>query len=113
MAAAEGREADFSFDVGETTYYAYNNVTMDALSFTQVQYSFNEGYVRISCTYSAEADLEEIYSLWEQEMSGLYGASSALSEDGSVIKWADHTGNYVTLTYLNDTTVQLCFYLTA
>lgn len=113
VAAAEGREADFSFEAGGTTYYAYNNVSLDALTFTQVQYSFNEGYVRISCTYSADGVLEEIYSLWEQEMTGLYGESSALNADGSVIKWADHTGNYVTLTYLNDTTVQLCFYLTA
>ncbi len=111
LIAAEGREPEFSFEAGGVTYYAYNNVTLDELSFSQVQASFNEAYVRISCTYSTDVGLGDIYDQWEAHMGELYGAAAPLS-DGAV-RWADHTGNYVTLTKLNETTVQLCFYLTA
>ncbi len=113
LSAAEGREPDFSFEAAGITYYAYNNVTLDSLNFTQVQASFAESYVRLSCTYTTDVGVGDIRDQWEEYMKELYGEPAALTEDGSVIRWADHTGNYVTLTILNESTVQLCYYLTA
>ena len=111
--AVEGKAPDFSFEAGGNTYYAYNNVTFDSLTFDQVQISFGEGYVRISCTRTTESGLDEIYSGWDEAMKGMFGTPSQISENENVAKWADHTGNYITLTQLNETTVQLCYYLVA
>ena len=113
LEAAEGKAPDFSFEAGETTYYAYNKVTFGELNFDQVQASFNEGYVRISCTRTTEEGLDQIYAEWKDYMETTFGNPSQISEHEDVLKWADHTGNYVTLTQLNDTTVQLCYYLVA
>lgn len=111
VTAAEGGEAAFSFEVNGTTYYAYNNVTADGLQFTQVQHSFMGDYNRVSCTSSEAADPQAVFTQWSEAMTALYG--TALSSDTGLLRWADHTGNYVTLTQLNETTVQLCFYFTA
>lgn len=111
--AAEGKAPDFSFEAGGVTYYAYNNVTFDTLQFDQVQFSFNEGYVRISCTRTTEEGPEQIHADWKAYMEQTFGDPSQISEHENVLKWADHTGNYITLTQLNDTTVQLCYYLVA
>ena len=113
LEAAEGKAPDFSFEAGGTTYYAYNKVTFGELSFDQVQTSFNEGYVRISCTRTTEDNLELIYTEWKTHMETTFGTPSQISEHENVLKWADHTGNNVTLTKLNETTVQLCYYLVA
>ena len=109
--AAEGAEPAFSFDANNVTYYVYNNVSANDLRFTQVQYSFMGDYNRISCTSSGNADPQSVYMEWSNAMTQLYGA--ALVSDTGLIRWADHTGNYVTLTILNEDTVQLCFYFTA
>ena len=111
--AAEGKAPDFSFEAGGVTYYAYNNVTFDELQFNQVQFSFNEGYVRISCTRTTEEDPGQIHADWKAVMEQTFGEPSQISEHENVLKWSDHTGNYITLTQLNDTTVQLCYYLVA
>lgn len=111
--AVEGKAPDFSFEAGGVTYYAYNNVTFDTLQFSQVQFSFNEGYVRISCTHTAEEGLDQIYTQWNDTMKQMFGEPSQISENQNVSKWGDHTGNYITLTQLNETTLQLCYYLTA
>ena len=109
--AAEGVEPAFSFDANNVTYYVYNNVTTNDLRFTQVQHSFMGDYNRISCTSSGNADPQSVYVEWSNAMTQLYGA--ALVSDTGLIRWEDHTGNYVTLTVLNEDTVQLCFYFTA
>ena len=111
--AVEGKAPDFSFEAGGNTYYAYNNVTFDNLTFDQVQISFNEGYVRISCTRTSESGLDEIYAGWDAAMREMFGDPAQISETENVAKWADHTQNFVTLTQLNETTVQLCYYLCA
>ena len=111
VTAAEGAEPAFSFDANGVTYYAYNNVTLDTLSFTQVQHSFMDDYNRISCTASELQDTVAVYELWSETMSTLYGAPTV--SDNGLLRWSDHTGNYITLTQLNDTTVQLCFYFVA
>lgn len=111
--AVEGKAPDFSFEAGGVTYYAYNNVTFDNMQFSQVQFSFNEGYVRISCTHTAEEGLDQIYTQWNDTMKQMFGDPAQISENENVAKWADHTGNYITLTQLNETTVQLCYYLVA
>lgn len=108
VVAVEGREADFSFEANGVTYYAFNNVTMDGLSFSQVQYSFGD-HVRISCTSTTD-DPAGVEASWNEAMTALYGAPS---ESDGMIRWADHTGNFITLTQLNEDTVQLCFYLVA
>ncbi|MBO2527674.1 MAG: hypothetical protein CW335_05805 [Clostridiales bacterium] len=107
--AAEGREPDFSFDAGGTTFYAYNNVTLNDLTFTQVQFSFSETGNRISCTYSGEEDQAAVLDRFRASMTAIYGEPSA---SGSTSSWYDgHTSNYVMLTTLNETTVQLAFYI--
>lgn len=115
VAAVEGKNPDFNFETGGVTYYAYNNVTLENLNFQQVQFSFHEDYVRISCTdtYEDAAALADTLGFWGEEMDLLYGEGIPLDETSTVLHWADHTGNYVTLSQLNDTTVQLCFYLVA
>lgn len=112
VAAAEGRAPDFSVDQSDTTIYIYNNVTLDTLTFTQVQYTFSDTGNRISCTYTADSGLEEIMEGYKAAMTALYGAAGTSSGDRPTYTWRDgHTANYVMLTRLNDTTVQLAFYL--
>lgn len=108
MEAAEGRAPDFTFESNGTTVYAYNDVTLpDGLFFTQVQFSFQPDYVRVSCTYTAQENLDTVRGEWCAVMDGLYGASAA----GSMQTWSDAHGSYAMLTQLNDTTLQLAFYL--
>lgn len=109
VAQAEGREPDFDFASGENTVYAYNNVTADGVSFTQVQFTFGADNVRISCTVSGE-NTEEGMTLCRDAMTTLYGDPT---ESGGIFTWRDHTGNFVTLMTLNETTVQLAYYLCA
>lgn len=111
--AAEGKAPDFSFEAGGIVYYAYKNVTFESFQFDQVQISFHESYVRVSCTRTTEEGLADIHADWKGIMMQSFGDPSQISEHENVFKWADHTGNYVTLTQLNDTTVQLCYYLVA
>lgn len=109
--AAEGAEPAFSFEAGEITYYAYNDITEAGLYFSQVQHSFMGEYNRVSCTSSGEEDPAAVLAQWQQAMTALYG--EPLVSDNGMLRWTEHTGNYVTLTQLNEDTVQLCFYFTA
>ena len=112
VAAAEGRTPDFSVDQDDTTIYIYNNVTLDALTFTQVQYTFSDTGNRISCTYTADSGLDEILAGYKNAMTALYGTPAEGSGSYPTYTWRDgHTANFVMLTQLNDTTVQLAFYL--
>lgn len=108
--AAEGREPDFSFDVDDQTFYAYNNVTLNDLTFTQVQFSFSDTGNRISCTCSGDEDTAAVTEHILASLTAQFGEPSA-SE--STYNWHDdHTSNYAILTVLNETTVQLAFYIT-
>lgn len=112
VAAAEGREPDFSVDQNGSTIYIYNNVTLDSLTFTQVQYTFLDTGNRISCTYTADSGLEEILEGYKSAMTELYGTPGESTSANPTFTWYDgHTANRVMLTQLNDTTVQLAFYL--
>ena len=106
--AVEGRDPDFEFTANEVTYYVYNDVTMDDLTFSQVQFSFSENNVRVSCTSSTQTNPEETVALWNTAISARYGAPS---ESGGNYTWSDGSGNYITLCALNETTAQLAFYL--
>lgn len=109
VVAAEGREPDFSFDVGETTYYAYNDVSLDELTFTQVQFSFSETGNRVSCTVSGDGGTDAALETIRAAMTAKFGEPSASENTYS---WYDgHTANYAMLTVLNETTVQLAFYI--
>lgn len=111
MVAAEGRAEDFSTEQDGATIYVYNNVSLEELFFTQVQYTFNEKNNRISCTYSADERLDEVASEIQATVTSWYGEPS-MGSDGTTAVWRDAvTENYVMLTQLNDTTVQLVFYL--
>lgn len=113
IAQAEGRSHNFTFqDSDETEVYVYNDVTMDNFAFDQVQFFLKESYVRISCTDSSSGDPASLLAQWREEMTQIYGEPS-VNSDETLMSWSDHTGNYVTLTQLNDKTVQLCFYLVA
>lgn len=109
--AAEGVEPAFSFESDGVTYYAYKNVTMGELRFSQVQHSFMGEYNRVSCTISGEEEPATVLANWEEIMTELYGTPVASEND--MLRWTEHTGNFVTLTQLNEDTVQLCFYFTA
>lgn len=109
VAQVEGREPDFDFASGDSTIYAYNNVTADGLDFTQVQFTFGADKVRISCTISGE-NTEESMTLCKDAMTALYGDPT---ESSGIFTWRDHTDNYITLMTLNETTVQLAYYLCA
>lgn len=112
VSAAEGRDPDFSVDQSDTTIYIYNNVTLDALTFTQVQYTFSATGNRISCTYTADSGLDEILEGYKAAMTDLYGTPAEGGSSYPIYTWRDgHTANYVMLTQLNETTVQLAFYL--
>lgn len=113
MEAAEERAPDFTVDQADTTLYVYNNVTLDSLTFTQVQYTYAETGNRISCTFTADSELDTVMEQYREAMTALYGEPNADSPDAPVYWiWRDgHTANYVMLTQLNDTTVQLVFYI--
>lgn len=109
VVAAEGRDPDFQFDVGDQTYYAYNNVTMNDLLFSQVQFSFGDAYNRISCTCGGDEEQTVTIDRILQSMTTQFGEPAA-SE--STYTWRDgHSSNYAMLTVLNETTVQLVFYI--
>ena len=105
-AAAEGREPHFEFTAGDITYYVYNNVTLDELTFSQVQFSFSDSSLRVSCTSSTQTDPSEAVSAWNTALSAIYGTPS---ESGGNYTWSDGSGNYITLCAINETTAQLAF----
>lgn len=107
FAAAEGRAPDFSFDVGDTTIYAYNDVTLGDLAVSQVQISFGEDNIRISCTYTADSGLEEMLNQWKAALDAQYG--EAIGE--GTYTWRAEGQNYASLTMLNEETIQLAYYL--
>ncbi len=111
VAAAEGRNYDFSVEQSDTTIYIYNDVKLDDLTFTQVQYTFGETGNRISCTYTADSGLDTVLESYKSAMTALYGEPSEGGNAYPTYTWHDHTANYVMLTQLNDTTVQLAFYI--
>ncbi len=105
--AAEGRDPDFCFEVGETTYYAYNDVALGDLTFGQVQYSFTETGNHISCTCKYENDPTSVLEQIRDAMTAAFGEPSG---SGDSYSWNDgHTANRVRLVVLNDDTVQLAF----
>lgn len=110
VVALEGREPDLTYDVDETTtLYIYNDITLNDLLFTQVQFSFADAYNRISCTCSGDEDTAVVMDRILQSMTTQFGEPAA-SE--TTYTWRDgHTSNYAMLTVLNETTVQLVFYL--
>lgn len=111
VVAAEGREPDFTFEADNTTYYAYNDVTLNDLTFTQVQFSFSDTGNRISCTCSGDEDTATVTERILQSVTAQFGEPSG---SGSSYSWHDgHTSNYAMLTVLNETTVQLAFYFYA
>ncbi len=113
MKAAEGRDQDFDVPQGDAVMYIYNNVTLDTLAFTQVQYTFSEQFNRISCTYTGEgpdATLEN----YKAAMTAIYGepTSSTTGDGQTIYSWHDGvSANYLQLMLLNADTVQLVFYL--
>ena len=128
LAGIVGRECDFTYDQNGSTMYIYNNVTVEGLLFTQVQFSFNEDHNRISCTYSANtgdaenprdpaeisAEIQELLENYEKNIEAIYGEGAHSEQHGSsLVSWRDHTGNYIILTQINDTTIQLAYYIYA
>lgn len=112
MERAEGRAPDFTIEQDKQTLYIYNNVEMDGLYFTQVQYSFGETGCRVSCTYTNEGDLAGVSKEFEDAMTALYGEPAVSEIFPPIYTWRDgSTANYVTLMQLNDTTLHLAFYL--
>ncbi len=126
LVAIEGRECDFTYEQNGSTMYIYNNVTVDEMNFTQVQFTFNKDHNRVSCTYSVNkgteeaprdaaeiaAEVAEVLSSYEQSIAKIYGEGLRSEQHGSqLISWNDHTGNYMILTQINDTTVQLAYYI--
>ncbi len=109
VAAIEGRQPDLTYDVDEaTTLYIYNDVELDELLFTQVQFSFGDACNRISCTCGGDEEQSVTIDRILQYMTEQYGEPTA---SGDTYRWGDgHTANYATLTALNETTVQLAFY---
>ncbi|MBQ6432035.1 MAG: hypothetical protein IJJ99_09215 [Oscillospiraceae bacterium] len=108
----EGRQPDLTYDVDETTtLYIYNNVTLGDLLFTQVQFSFNDDYNRISCTCGGDEEQSVTIDRILQSMTAQFGEPTA-SDD--TYRWGDgHNANFASLTALNETTVQLVFYFYA
>lgn len=106
--AVEGRDPDFDFAAGDTTYYVYNDVSMDGMTFSQVQFSFGEDSVRVSCTASADEGPSAIIESWKTALTTSYGEPS---DSNGTFTWQDGSGNYLMLCALNDTTAQLAFYL--
>lgn len=105
--AVEGREPDFSFEVGEATYYAYNDVALGGLAFAQVQFSFPEAGNHISCTCKYENDPTAVMDQIREALTAEFGEPTG---SGDSYSWSDgHTANRVRLVVLNDDTVQLAF----
>lgn len=112
MIAAMGGAPDFVYEQQGSDLHVYNDVGLDGLTFSQVQFSFDEGSNRISCTYSVGGDLQAAFQDYQSAMTGLYGEPS-LSEQTQypIYTWYDgQTENYVMLTYINEMTVQLVYY---
>ncbi len=124
----EGRGCDFVYEQGEYNIYIYNGLTVDNMEFTQAQFTFNGTTARVSCTYSAAVGNEE-NPLSEEEtktvtegklaeykkaLTAIYGEGSTGEQHGSsYVSWSDHTGNYIILTRINETTVQVAYYIGA
>ena len=126
MVSIEGRECDFTYEQNDSTLYIYNDVTVGEMSFTQVQFTFNEDHNRISCTYTVDAGTEEAprseeeiasdmaaaMSGYEQSLTALYGEGARSEQHGyELVSWRDHTGNYIILTQINDKTAQVAYYI--
>lgn len=119
----EGREWDFTYDQSGSTIYIYNDVTVDELRFSQVQFSFTDSYARVSATYSAEQgatdeqilqDTEEAMQTYLDALTAIYGEGASGEQHGSTyVSWNDHSGNYIILTRINDTTIQVAYYIYA
>lgn len=124
MEKIEGKPCDYTSDANGTTLYIYNNVSFDDLYFTQIQYTFSDTTTRISCTYNVGSDLgeeeraaelAEIQSSYLAILSEVYGEGSVSehSDGNTTVTWRDDLENYIYLTQINDTTLQVCFYLCA
>ena len=112
MAAAMGREPDFVSEQPNTTLHIYNNVVLGDMTFSQVQFSFNGDYNRISCTISVDGGLDEVLEGCRTSMTEIYGEPNVQDSEPPIYSWRDgYTDNYAMLTTLNETTVQLAFYL--
>ncbi len=128
LAEIEGRERDFVYEQGEYNLYVYNNVTIDGMDFTQVQFTFNGTTARVSATYSTnmllteqaptaeeiEKDTEEKLAFFNETLSAMYGEGTVGEQHGSnYTSWSDHTGNYIILTRINESTIQVAYYIGA
>lgn len=123
MTALEGRECDYLYDQNGTTIYIYNEIEFDSLYFTQVQYSFTEAYDRVSCTYTAdpeldaaqiEQDTERVLAEYKQILTDTFGEGTESEQhSGTYFNWIDHTDNYIILTRINETTIQVAYYICA
>ncbi|MBE6928621.1 MAG: hypothetical protein E7467_09115 [Ruminococcaceae bacterium] len=128
LESIEGRACDFTYEQGENTLYIYNKVSADGMDFNQVQFSFGEDHVRVSATFSADKGTEEAPATAEQikeqtenalkdfnsKLTAIYGEGSVGEQHGtSYTSWSDHTGNYIILTRINETTIQVAYYIYA
>ena len=128
LTAIEGRECDFTYEQNESVIYIYNAIEVDGMDFTQAQFTFAEDHNRISCTYTADkgteeaprseedifADTEGMMTAYRATLTEKYGEGVETEQHGSkLISWSDHTGNYIILTRINDTTIQVAFYIYA
>lgn len=128
LAAIEGRDCDFTYEQNDSVIYIYNNIAVDGMDFTQAQFTFAEDHNRISCTYTADkgtdeapraaeellADTEGQMTAYRAALTAKYGEGVESEQHGSkLISWSDHTGNYIILTRINDTTIQVAFYIYA
>lgn len=124
----EGREHDFTYEQNEATIYIYNGITVDTMEFTQAQFSFDEDHNRISCTYTADKGTEDAPKSAEdiqketddrlasyiEVLTQKYGEGVSSTQHGNQLtSWSDHTGNYIIVTRINDTTIQVAFYIYA
>lgn len=110
VTAAEGRAPDFTYEMENTpTLYIYNDVTLGDLTFTQVQFSFSDTGNRISCTYTSEEDPSAVAERYAASLTAGFGEPNM---SDNLYSWYDgHTANRLTLTVLNETTVQVAFYI--
>ncbi|MBE6985598.1 MAG: hypothetical protein E7434_08350 [Ruminococcaceae bacterium] len=128
LSEIEGREYDFTYEQNGNPIYIYNNVTVDNMSFTQVQFSFSEANVRVSCTYTASKGTEEApvsdediqketdekLASYKSALTAIYGEGAQGEQHGSTYtSWSDHSGNYIIMTRINETTVQVAYYICA
>lgn len=124
MERIEAKPCDYSSESNGTTLYIYNNISFDGLDFTQIQYTFSDASTRVSCTHSVSSDLSEeeraaeLAELRQKDtaiLNGLYGEGNEAENSGGIptVSWRDDIGNYILMMQLNDTTLQVCFYLCA